>query len=318
MKRIISATLVLLMVVLSITSCGLVEAFVDGFKEGTCDHVFPSNSPYQCTECGAFNEAKCAPLYTRLQNAAGDWSDVNGFISESNYCIQELPSDYKEVAQYKALLEFWKETREKYTQEAVRLLLRDVYYTDYVDFKKLRDVYLSLSEKQNTLTWDFKAYGDKLLDEDKEGSLLSAFAIGKWIDSYGHYFNFYEDDNNIIFFSTNLPFDDSNKVASYSVKSRNIFLKVDFFDIPAYRVLDITRNSITVYCFDNEKSYVLEKIDEGYKENSFFILNTATKKWHLPSCIYLPDIENEKRVGIADYYKGLYPGYTACQHCKPQ
>jgi methylphosphotriester-DNA--protein-cysteine methyltransferase len=43
--------------------------------------------------------------------------------------------------------------------------------------------------------------------------------------------------------------------------------------------------------------------------------NRNTKKFHLPSCSYLPDPEN--RVYFTTREQAINAGYTPCGHCRP-
>jgi hypothetical protein len=45
-------------------------------------------------------------------------------------------------------------------------------------------------------------------------------------------------------------------------------------------------------------------------ETSYYIVNTKTKKYHKPSCSYLPSAENSKKVS-----KSGIAGYSPCGHC---
>lgn len=57
---------------------------------------------------------------------------------------------------------------------------------------------------------------------------------------------------------------------------------------------------------------------ESTKEQAdgrYYILNTATKKYHLTNCSYLPSAANSKKV--LRTAKSAYKGYSPCQHCDP-
>ena len=51
------------------------------------------------------------------------------------------------------------------------------------------------------------------------------------------------------------------------------------------------------------------------KKISYYIGNKSTKKYHKPSCDYLPSPEN--RVNIPENKIQNYSEYTPCGHCKP-
>lgn len=46
-----------------------------------------------------------------------------------------------------------------------------------------------------------------------------------------------------------------------------------------------------------------------------YILNTKTKKYHRPSCSYLPSKDNAREINEGDLYR--YSNYTPCAHCDP-
>ncbi|MBO5355739.1 MAG: hypothetical protein J6B09_06705 [Clostridia bacterium] len=50
-------------------------------------------------------------------------------------------------------------------------------------------------------------------------------------------------------------------------------------------------------------------------EDRYYILNTATKKYHRTDCSYLPSAANSKKV--LKTQMSAYKGYSPCQHCDP-
>jgi hypothetical protein len=322
MKKIISLVLIFIIITMSMSSCFRVEQLIEDIRQDTCNHYYLSSNPYVCNNCGVYNESKCAPIYKRLEDA-GQFSDDLNFTEEVEYCLNELPYGYKNVARYTYLYNWWMQKRDILAVESVHIARKLLGISDFVNYKKIQDTYLELIEKENTLAWDFKKYANNLIDDDTIGlNMLGACALGVWgdiMDPQDRFLIFMELDNNKIDFGCGLPRCENSAAWDCYISDRTIYLNVYNTKVISYRITDISRKTITVYCFEDGRYYTLEKTNEGYnKDIHYFVLNTATKKWHLPSCKYLPDTENEKRVGIADYYKGLYPGYTACQHCKPQ
>lgn len=48
----------------------------------------------------------------------------------------------------------------------------------------------------------------------------------------------------------------------------------------------------------------------------YYIGNKQTKKYHLPSCSYLPSEDQAIRISRLSLYQ--YSDYTPCKHCNPQ
>lgn len=48
----------------------------------------------------------------------------------------------------------------------------------------------------------------------------------------------------------------------------------------------------------------------------YYIGNKQTKKYHLPSCSYLPSRDQAIRISRLSLYQ--YSDYTPCKHCNPQ
>ena len=64
-----------------------------------------------------------------------------------------------------------------------------------------------------------------------------------------------------------------------------------------------------------ESTAKTEKADKNPADERYYILNTATKKYHLTNCSYLPSAENSKKV--LRTATSTYKGYSPCLHCDP-
>ncbi len=54
---------------------------------------------------------------------------------------------------------------------------------------------------------------------------------------------------------------------------------------------------------------------EPTNQYNYYILNTKTEKYHLPSCSYLPSEANAKKIEKYKIY--AYSSYSPCGHCNP-
>lgn len=319
MKKIISLILFLIVATISTSSCYYIDDFIEKIGQEMCDHYYPKSSPYQCINCGIYNELKCAPVYKRLEDA-GKFLDSVNFSEEVEYCLGELPHSYKNVAQYKSLFEWWEDKRDTILIEEMQM-----WFDGIPDYKVFQEAYFALMEKENTLSWNFKNYVNNQMDSDIIDNTIVPMVLGEWEDEYGNNFRFITNGNNEIRFGTSLPFSNRVNVTGYITKGRNIYFRVNGVEVAAYRIVEISRKSVTVFCFENNQYYTLEKVSNGYEAISYFVLNNDTKVWHQPTCTHISNrddlaeaLTQEERVLASDYYKGLYPGYTSCTYCKPK
>ncbi len=62
---------------------------------------------------------------------------------------------------------------------------------------------------------------------------------------------------------------------------------------------------------DNNETSEQEKTD-------YYVLNTRTKKIHLPSCYYAKKIAEKNYAATDDLQSALDKGYSKCQKCHPK
>ena len=51
--------------------------------------------------------------------------------------------------------------------------------------------------------------------------------------------------------------------------------------------------------------------------NALYVVNTSSRRIHLPDCRYVQSISEEHRKEIEDPRQALLEGYTYCGHCHP-
>lgn len=66
---------------------------------------------------------------------------------------------------------------------------------------------------------------------------------------------------------------------------------------------------------DTENSITKSSPDSDYGPD-YFIGNKNTKKFHIPSCSFLPEEHN--RVYFQTYQEAIDEGYVPCQKCNPE
>lgn len=198
-------------------------------------------------------------------------------------------------------------------------------------FKSLFDITSSYSERHKTAMhlleidskypkWDLaRAIFHYMSDE----SILQVVLLGRWEDSSGNFLGFSEIEESDIWFSTNLLTDkQSDQEYYYYTANRAIgyYLKNDESSkFLSFRIVDISHSTINVYCYKDNTYYKLHNATKltdnissnNYADITYFILNTETLKYHLPTCSYLPYEYNSKRI------TAIYSYYSPCEHCNP-
>ncbi len=71
-----------------------------------------------------------------------------------------------------------------------------------------------------------------------------------------------------------------------------------------------TTNSHTEISDSNESS--------EHEKTDYYVLNTRTKKIHLPSCYYAKKISEKNYATTDDLQSALDEGYSKCQKCHPK
>ena len=56
---------------------------------------------------------------------------------------------------------------------------------------------------------------------------------------------------------------------------------------------------------------------QDHPQYTYYIGNKKTKKYHKPSCSYLPSSENQVKIPVKDINKSKYSQYSPCGHCNP-
>lgn len=55
----------------------------------------------------------------------------------------------------------------------------------------------------------------------------------------------------------------------------------------------------------------------AYAAEDYYIVNKTSKKFHLPSCSYLPNPSNSYTIPRSDITKTKYSSLSPCAHCDP-
>jgi len=66
--------------------------------------------------------------------------------------------------------------------------------------------------------------------------------------------------------------------------------------------------------FDSHQEISENSVDE---HSSYYVLNTNTKKVHLPSCYYVQKISPKNYAVTDDLQSAIDNGYSKCQKCRP-
>lgn len=237
------------------TSCfgGFVIILVLFLVFGICHHDYVNG---QCVSCGNFDEEYCSLKYQQLTDEMENIRIPQLSINEIIDCLCTLPKYYKDVAEITA--------QATYINKRINDLNQALIDSD-PSYSSIQQSYMELCERADTYEkWDIAGITEYYLKFD---SVIYSFLEGEWENSAGYSFEMENTTSDVFFITTNLPSKkDPNAKYSFHIENQIVYYtnkanKNDSFG--AYKILQVTNSSVSIYCYSNSKTYVLQ-----YKDNS--------------------------------------------------
>lgn len=79
-----------------------------------------------------------------------------------------------------------------------------------------------------------------------------------------------------------------------------------------------TNQSQEIYKVDSYTEISEDNETSEKQESIYYVLNTRTKKIHLPSCYYAKKISEKNYATTDDLQSAIDKGYSKCQKCHPK
>ncbi len=244
------------------------KVIVPSEKIAKAEHKYESG----VCECGAFDEVYCSDYYVQLKNEMLTMDNKVKSLELIKEYLEKLPHAYKDVDKIFNEYLFIKSQYDVFTNALFCNLMKTIIgveseeYDEYrVDYAQVRRAYFNLIDRKDVYSdWDIVGLADDYVFDGDGNGILLCIVVGLWEDDAGNYVNIVEKEDNSLGFGSNIPRATiSSEQYYYFIDGRVIgYVQKDDTDVKinAYRITEIGKDFIKVYCFDNNRVYVLNQI----------------------------------------------------------